>query len=178
MSVTVPMPNSADTFPLQTPVFLYAPVPLVRGVVTDPLAGATAGVFPARVSGFRLYRAAMFGSSADPMGFVQAQVGYATVGRLFVVHPLRYAGVLEALDQAFGFRDGDPASVYLRRRASVDWVIDDAAVVVHAWLYAGGAMLTSSTHLCEPVPRGDWAVWLAESHAYRSVQPAPGGPER
>ncbi|HEX5495848.1 MAG TPA: hypothetical protein VFX70_14855 [Mycobacteriales bacterium] len=166
------MPTSADTFPVQTPVFLYTPVPLVRGVDADPLVGAAVGVFPARAAGYRLYRAAMFATNSDLMGFVAAQTGYATVGRLFVIHPHRYAGVLDALDRAFGFRD-DRSSVYMRRRAAVDWVIDGAAVVVHAWLYEGGATLLGSTHLCSPVPRGDFSAWLAASHAHRSVPPAP-----
>lgn len=173
MTRTAPTLTSADTFPVQTPVFLYAPVPLARGITADPLPGAAAGVFPAQASGYRLYRAAMFGTGTDPMGFVEEQIGYAAAGRLFVIHPGRYAHVLDALDQAFGFRDGDPDSVYLRRRAAVDWVVDDAAVVVHAWMYQGGAMLTSSTHLCEPVPHGNWSTWLTRSHAYRSGRPIP-----
>jgi hypothetical protein len=160
---------------MQTPVFLYMPVPLVRGVVSDPLTGVTAGVFPARVTGYRLYRAAMWGTGADPMGFVAAQIGHTTLGRLYVIHSAQYARVLEALDRAFGFRYGDPSSLYARRRVSIDWVVDDAAVAVHAWMYEGGTLLGSSTHMCTPVPQGNWSNWLTESHAYRSGGPLPDG---
>lgn len=174
---TTTLPASADTVPVRTPVFLYMAPPAVRDA-SDPLAGAVAGAFPAQAVGYRLYRAAMVSSVGSPMGFVAAQPGYATAGRLFVLRAEPYQRALDGLDQAFGFRQGDPASVYTRLRASVDWVVEDSAVALHAWLYVGGSMLASVRHLSTPVPHGDWAAWLAEDHAYRSSDPSPHRPVR
>lgn len=175
--MTTTLPASADTVPVRTPVFLYMTPPAVRGA-SDPLAGAVAGVFPARVAGYRLYRAAMVSSTGAPMGFVDAQPGYATAGRLVVLHPQPYQQVLDGLDHAFGFREGDPTSVYTRLRANIDWVVEDSAVALHAWLYVAGSMLASIRHLSAPVPHGDWTTWLAQDHAYHSSDPAPDRPGR